>query len=179
MRAVIMWVLLVMFSFATASCDVEFLDLTRGEVVIQEANGQDVDGPYLSVNNSSKVLRIGDIDDSGNGGTTGNNNACLEAGETVGINIGISNTGKKDAYAVSIAVSTADPYVGEMKNTFKYIPFIEHDEYISSYSYGSSINGILVPVKDMAPHGHKIRIDVNLSDGNGGLWHDYCLLLVY
>jgi hypothetical protein len=179
MKAVIILALLIMFSFVVVSCDIEFLDLTRGEVVIQEANGLDTDGPYLSINNGSKVLHIGDIDDSGNKGTgtTGNNNACLEPGETVGINIGISNTGKKDAYAVNIAVSTADPYVGEMKNTAGYIPFIEHYEYISSY--GSSINDILVFVKDTAPHGHKIRIDVDLSDGSGGLWHDYCLLIVY
>jgi hypothetical protein len=177
MRAVTIWVWLIMFSFGVVSCDVEFLDLTRGEAVIQEANGLDVDGPHLAVNNGSKVLRIGDIDDSGNRGTAGNNNTCLEPGETAGINIGISNTGKKDAYAVNIAVSTADPYVGEMKNTVAYISFIEHNEYISSY--GSSINGILVPVKDTAPHGHKIRIDVDLSDNSGGSWHDYCLLIVY
>jgi hypothetical protein len=179
MRALIIWVWLIMFSFGVLSCNVGFLDLTRGEAVIQEVNGLNVDGPYLSVNNDSKVLRIGDIDDSGSmsTGTTGNNNACLEPGETVGINIGISNTGKKDAYAVNIAVSTADPYVGEMKNTAAYIPFIEHDEYISSYS--SRINGILVSVKDTAPHGHKIRIDVDLSDSSGGSWHDYCLLIVY
>jgi hypothetical protein len=177
MRAVIILVLLIMFPFVIVSCDIEFLDLTRGEAVIQEANGRDKDGPYLSVNNGSKVLRIGDINDSGDWGTTGNNNACLEPGETAGITIGVSNTGKKDAYAVNIAVSTADPYVGEMKNTDRYISFIEHDEYINSY--GSRINDILVSVKDTAPHGHKIRIEVVLSDDSGGVWRDYCLLIVY
>jgi hypothetical protein len=163
-----------------SACEDSFLDLTKGEVTINEVNGRETRGPFIVVIAKDKVYRVGDnIYDGTEFGANGNNNGSLDPGETISYIFHVRNVGNRDAIAVNIVISTDDPWVTDLQNTHHYLRFIEssrwRNERVGSFSRGDNL---LISIDDRTPRGHRLNFKIAISDADGNSWHDYFIIIV-
>jgi hypothetical protein len=164
-----------------SACDHDFLDLTAGEVTINEVKGAKSEGPYITVVGESKAYRAGsNIYDGTNYGANGNSNSCLDPGETIRYSLRVKNVGKDDAIAVHAVISTSDPWVTDLQNTNHYIGFIEKGRWngVSIGTYYTQDN-LLLSIANDTPRGHKLHFNINFTDEKGNSWHDYFIIIVH
>jgi hypothetical protein len=164
-----------------SACDYYLLDLTTGKVTINEVNGAKSGGPFIIVDGESKAYRVGDnIYDGTNYGANGNNNSCLDPGETIRYKLRVRNVGKDDAIAVHAVISTSDPWVTDLQNTNHYIRFIKGDRWSSEYVGTYYIqDNLLLSITNNTPRGHKLNFNINFTDESGNSWRDYFIIIVH
>ncbi|MBI9018874.1 MAG: S8 family serine peptidase [Phycisphaerae bacterium] len=106
------------------------------------------------------------IDDDAIGGSYGNDNGQINAGETIELIITLQNTGLADAHTVTAHLETSDPYVTSISDA---------DE-----SYGDIPLGSTSPcnadydftISPSCPDGHVITFNLNLIKADEGTWSD-------
>lgn len=97
--------------------------------------------------------------------SNGNNNGLLDYGENVQLSLGVKNVGISLANAVSVTLSTTDPYVTISNNTANY----------GDIPAGSVImvnNAFAFSVADSIPDNHNISFSITATDGTN-TWPSY------
>jgi hypothetical protein len=165
-----------------------FGDLSTGALTVQGAQGYNGDGPHMAVTARSKHYQtsVGSfLYDGTRYGAQGNDDGRLNPGETVSYRIEVANYSNRTASSVSVAISTDDDYITDIKNA---------SGSVGSF-YGATDNSILLPqtifhksyssegnfiftVSPDTPPGHIIKFNIVFSAAGGKTWHDYFLLTV-
>jgi uncharacterized repeat protein (TIGR01451 family) len=108
------------------------------------------------------VLALGAavVDDDNTGGTVGDNNGILDAGETVDLKVPLKNRGGSTASGVSASLSTTDGLVTIVNDTASYGS-------IAAGATGQPVAGFRVMVPYTAPDQREIPFVVTMTDANG------------
>jgi predicted secreted protein len=106
------------------------------------------------------------IDDDASGQSDGNGDGHVDCGETVELYVDLHNQGGDAASAVAATISTSDPYVTWLDNTYSTYP--------DTPGGGTSTNrdDFEFAVDPGTPDGHTIQFDLDITSSNGGPWFD-------
>jgi hypothetical protein len=121
------------------------------------------EGPYL-------IYYDHIIDDDGYGGSSGNNDGTVDAGETIELPVILKNVGMEDATGVTATLTApGDPYV---------IITDDYEEYgdIGSGATGQSTEDYDFQVPVDCPDGHLIRYVMDITAVEGS-WHDESMVI--
>jgi hypothetical protein len=105
--------------------------------------------PYVAYHNFS-------IDDDTSGGSSGNNNGIIDAGETIELPLVVKNTGSDTAYSVDAVLSTSDLYVTILDSTESFGNILPGDT-------ATSQNQFVFTSDTTSPDGHDFTFTVNLT----------------
>jgi len=115
-------------------------------------------GPYVVYENHI-------IDDDNQGGSSGDGDGEVDAGETIEMPVTLENIGSQTAYGVRAGLRTTDPYVTITDS-------IEFYGDIPSSSTKSSLEDYDFSISYDCPHGHQILFTLIIRDQNNNTWTD-------
>jgi hypothetical protein len=152
-------VFMMLCSLLFAGCeDVEFLNLKR-------------DNPLDGKNNANMQGGVALKFDSYNVYSDNNSDEIINKGETVRLNVGVRNTGVKNAGAVKVTFSTTSQYVSNLTPTTAVSYGDISAGSVKWYSY-ESYYVIQFTVSNLTPANTKIPISLSITDGNGNNFDD-------
>jgi hypothetical protein len=124
-----------------------------------------------SSTNAHLTLRSTTVDDDAVGGSDGNANGRVEAGETVELSITVGNGGLTDATDVTATLSTTDPYVALVDDT-------ESLGTVGASSQVAYPAAFLVAIADSCPNDHDVEFMLLFDEPARGNWTDTYTLRV-
>ncbi|MBM4399597.1 MAG: gingipain R, partial [Candidatus Cloacimonetes bacterium] len=124
----------------------------------------------VNVNSSGLVYQSSIIDDDNNGSSIGNNNQIINAGETIELKLQIKNTSAGNMSAISAIISTDDPYITMISNSFTFPLALSGTSVVSN----SAIRFI---VSMDCPDNHPVTFYLNGSHSTG-TWSAVIQLIV-
>jgi hypothetical protein len=122
-------------------------------------------------NNSYVHIESIVIDDDNNGTSNGNNNQVVNPGETIELQVELTNSGTSTANNVE-ALLTSDS---------EWITIIDDSESYGNITAGSNVfsaDDFDFQVDPACLGGTEIRLDLTITDSNGELWLDYIYVVV-
>ncbi len=110
------------------------------------------DAPYVAYDSQS-------VDDDTSGGSSGNGDSMVDAGETVELSVTVENVGNQPAYGVSATLGTTDSYVTMID---------AYEEYgdILVGGFASCVEDYDFEVDGSCPDGHSIGFELTATDGD-------------
>jgi len=104
------------------------------------------------------------IDDDSIAPSQGNGNAIAGSGETIELNIGLTNTGMNVISGITGTISSNNPYITIADSLVSYPA-------ISGGQTGVNTLPIVIQIAPNTPHQTMLRLYLNLSDANSTLYH--------
>ncbi len=106
------------------------------------------------------------IDDDTAGNSNGNGNGRVDCGEAIELYVDLRNQGSDVVIGVVANASTGDPYVTWLQNTSSVYSDIPAGE------VRTNSDDFDLQVSSNTPHGHNIRLDLDITAADGGAWSD-------
>ncbi len=125
----------------------------------------------ITINGAAQPVlaeRVPIIDDDNSGGTSGNSNGLLDAGETIDVKIQVKNNGSSTASGVNGTLSTTDPNVTVTQPAVTYGSIASGATTSVTSSYRISISG-------SAPDDRELSFNLRLADTAGRTWNERVL----
>lgn len=104
------------------------------------------------------------VDDDNTGSSAGNNDGIINAGETLEMLFGLTNTGTATISGITGHVATNSPYVTFSDSLVTYVP-------IAGNSLGFNSLPVVMHIDPAAPHEAMIRMHLLLTDDMGGTYN--------
>jgi hypothetical protein len=123
-------------------------------------------GPPESFPGAMIAFEAYDLDDDGEGGSTGNGNGFIDSGETVELVLSLHNYGDTVAGGVSARLVTDDPFVTLLDETQSFGDIPAHGD-------GSSQGQYRFLISENAPNGHFINFTAEVTAFGGEEWTTY------
>jgi hypothetical protein len=102
----------------------------------------------------------------------GNNNGIPESGETILLNIAITNIGLAAAYGVEATLRANDPFVSVIDSTSYYGSIQPHDSV-------ECISPFVFAIAPSCPDSHDVEFEISMSDSADNTWLDGFTVKVY
>lgn len=118
-----------------------------------------------------------DIYDGTANGCDGNSDGKISQGESVRIQVRVTNTGTEEAKGVKLTVSTEDEYVSVVSGEAQTIGDAKVYYYYTSPA-ANSTGSILLAVEQGTPNGHIAELKLTFEDENGYDWVDRLSIII-
>jgi len=102
----------------------------------------------------------------------GNNNGIPESGETILLDVMITNVGLAAAYGVEAALRSNDPFVSLIDSSAYYGTVEPHDSTVS-------INPYVIAIAPTCPDSHDVHFEIFMSDSAENTWLDGFSIMMY
>jgi uncharacterized repeat protein (TIGR01451 family) len=112
------------------------------------------------------------VDDDAIGGTVGNSDGIVDAGETIDFTVALANTGGAAASGVSLVLRTPDPLVSVVDST-------ANVGGVGAGATGAALDPVRVTFDPSYPDEGAVEFELDVTDGGSGAWSDTFKKLVH